>query len=72
MESLDIKEVSIQILLLIVAVWFVYTGYQANKKAKPFSLKTYKFSRDIDASFAAGLLVIGAGIILLLALKLVL
>ena len=63
------QSIIVQILLLIVAVWFIYTGYQANKKAPKLTWKGLSTSTDFDALFMAGRIVIGVGIILLLVLK---
>jgi hypothetical protein len=62
----------IHVLLLAVAVWFLYSGYQANKKAPKISWEKLTRSTDMDSLFIAGRIVTGAGIIVLLALKLLL
>ena len=69
MESSELKDFTLQILLLIFAIWLMYTGYHHNKKARAFSWKEFTFFRFNDL-FAANALVIGTGIINLLALKL--
>jgi hypothetical protein len=70
MESMSIQNIIIQLLLLVVAVWFVYSGYEANKKAPKISWEELTKSTDMDSLFIAGRIVTGAVIILLLALKL--
>jgi len=62
------KNIIVHLLLLAAAAWFIYMGYQANKKAKPFSWDKFASPR-FDDLIAASSLVLGAGIILLLALK---
>jgi hypothetical protein len=64
-----IAEMFAQILWFIVAIWFIRSGYQANKKAPKFSLKTYKLPEGIRATVAAEGLVLGVIMLVLLALK---
>jgi hypothetical protein len=62
------KDTVINLLLLAVAAWFLYKGYQANKKAEPFSWNVFASPR-FDDLIAASSLVLGAGIILLLVVR---
>jgi hypothetical protein len=66
------QNIVVQVLWFIVAVWFLYSGYQANKKAPKSGWKQLTTSTDFDSLFMAGRIVTGAGIIVLLVLKLLL
>jgi hypothetical protein len=66
------RDIVINLLLFAVALWFLYTGYQGNKKAKPLSWSDFTSGKGFDDLFLAGRLVTGAGIILILVLKLLL
>ncbi len=69
-----ILEVVGQILLFLLAIWFIRNAYIANKKAPPLSLRNYvihhDFSEGLDSMFLAGGFVLGLGLILILVLKL--
>jgi uncharacterized protein involved in cysteine biosynthesis len=65
-----VVEIIAQVLWLILAVWLIHRGYALHKKSKPFSLKEYKASENVDASFIAGGVVSGIVLIILLAYKL--
>jgi hypothetical protein len=69
-----IVEIVAQILWLILALWFVYRAYRANKKAEPFSLRSHlqnhDFSTGLNAMFMAGGFVIGIVLVILLVHKL--
>lgn len=66
-------EIIVQILWLVVAIWLVVKGYQANKKAEPFTLRSIfdekKMEQGFDAMFHARALVIGVVMIIALMLK---
>lgn len=65
-----VLEVIIQILGFVLAGWFLYSAYTANKKAEPFSFRSMKLSPDFrDLYFAKGF-VAGIVIIILLVHKL--
>ena len=59
------QDIIVQLLLVILALWFRYTGYQENRKARPFSWHDLGPSKGFDDLFIAGRLVTGAGIIIL-------
>jgi hypothetical protein len=60
----------IDVLVLILAIWLIDTGYEANKKAPEITWKLLSKSADFDALFAAGRIVIGVILLILLAAKL--
>jgi hypothetical protein len=65
-----ITEVIAQVLWFAGAIWLIYRGYVANKKAEPLSLRQpQKFSKGLDAMFVAGGFVGGLIMIILLVLK---
>lgn len=69
-----ITEIIVQLLWIVLAVWFIYRAYSANRKADPFSWKSMldpdKSFEGFDDMFIAGGFVIGIGLIILLGYKL--
>jgi hypothetical protein len=65
-----IVEIIVQVLWLIVAIWFLRAGYEANKEAPRFSLKSHRFPEGARATVAAEGIVLGLVMISLFVLKL--
>jgi hypothetical protein len=53
-----VLEIAAEILLFLLAIWFIRNAYIANKKATPLSLRTYLHRHDLsegrDSVFLAG------------------
>lgn len=64
------KDIIIYMIVLVLAIWLVYTGYEANKKAPKITWKQLSKAAEFDALFAAGRIVIGVILLILLAAKL--
>jgi hypothetical protein len=62
-----------QILLFLLAIWFIRNAYIENRKAPPLTFRKFlfhhNFSEGLDSMFLAGGFVLGGGLILLLLLK---
>jgi hypothetical protein len=71
MEITSVGEIAIQILGLLLGVWFIWDGYRLNKRAKPFSLKDKtSYTNPVRDSFIAGGVMSGAVLLVLLTYKL--
>lgn len=70
-----ITEIILQALWIVLAVWFIYRAYIANKNARPISMKSpldsHDFSKGFDDLFRAGGFITGIVMIILLVNKLI-